>query len=117
MIGMPTAPKGEMVTKQLAYYFAALVILLACLGLFGLTTFARQRQKEIGIRKVLGASVGQIASLLTRDFLKLVLLAVVVVSPFAWFAMQGWLSAFTYYITLLVVFLTGKRSGSQSGAC
>ncbi len=82
---------------QVALSFAALAILIACLGLFGLVTYvAEQRTKEIGIRKVLGASLGNILALLSRDFLKLVLIAFVIGSPLAWWAMHLWLQDFAY---------------------
>jgi putative ABC transport system permease protein len=78
---------------------AALAIVIACLGLFGLATYAVEtRTKEIGIRKVLGASVSQIAALLSKDFLKLVLIAFVIASPVAWYAMHQWLQDFAYRV-------------------
>ncbi|MBE7174792.1 MAG: ABC transporter permease [Mucilaginibacter polytrichastri] len=81
--------------------FIGLTVFIAGLGLFGLATFsAQQRIKEIGIRKVLGASVVQITSLLSRDFLRLVLIAVVIASPIAFFTMQNWLQDFAYRIHL-----------------
>ena len=81
--------------------FTILTILIACLGLFGLVTFmAQQRSKEIGIRKVLGASVAQITTLLSKDFLNLVLLALVIASPIAFFTMQKWLQDFAYRIQI-----------------
>ncbi|GAB3704388.1 ABC transporter permease [Spirosoma flavus] len=81
--------------------FAILAIFIACLGLFGLATFsAQQRTKEIGVRKVLGASVAGIVTLLSRDFLKLVLIAIVVASPLAWYAMNNWLADFAYKIDI-----------------
>ncbi len=81
--------------------FTVLTILIACLGLFGLVTFmAQQRTKEIGIRKVLGASIAQITALLSKDFLKLVLLALVIASPLAYFTMQKWLQDFAYRIQI-----------------
>lgn len=77
--------------------FAGLAILLACLGLFGLVAYTTaQRTKEIGIRKVLGASVLGITALLSKDFLKLVLIAIVIASPIAWYAMNEWLKDFVY---------------------
>ncbi|RDC65456.1 ABC transporter permease [Adhaeribacter pallidiroseus] len=77
--------------------FAGMAILIACLGLFGLATFAtEQRTKEIGIRKVLGASVSSIVALLSKDFLKLVLLANLLAWPIAWHGMHRWLQDFAY---------------------
>jgi putative ABC transport system permease protein len=82
--------------------FISLVILgiiIACLGLLGLATFAaQQRVKEIGIRKVLGATVGNLVGLLTKDFLKLVFIALVLAIPIAWWAMNKWLLDFAYRI-------------------
>ncbi|MBG9377560.1 ABC transporter permease [Panacibacter sp. DH6] len=76
---------------------AVIAIFIACLGLFGLAAFsARQRVKEIGIRKVLGASVTNIAALLSKDFIKLVMVAIIVASPLAWWAMSKWLQDFAY---------------------
>jgi putative ABC transport system permease protein len=81
--------------------FTILSILIACLGLFGLAAFnAEKRTKEIGIRKVLGASVPQITYKLSIDFLKLVCIAVVVSSPRAWYAMNKWLEDFSYRIEI-----------------
>jgi putative ABC transport system permease protein len=78
-----------------------LTILIACLGLFGLATYAaEQRIKEIGIRKVLGASVGGIVSMLSKDFAKLVLIASIIAFPVAWFAMDSWLKDFAYRINI-----------------
>jgi putative ABC transport system permease protein len=78
-------------------YFTFIAILISCLGLFGLATFsAEQRIKEIGVRKVLGASVTGIVALLSKDFLKLVAVAIVIASPVAWFVMNKWLQDFAY---------------------
>lgn len=83
----------------LSKYFAALAILISCLGLFGLAAFtAQKRQKEIGIRKVVGASVNGIAFMLSKDFLKLTLIAVLIAFPLAWWAMNHWLQSFAYRI-------------------
>jgi putative ABC transport system permease protein len=88
--------------------FTILAISIACLGLFGLITFtAEQRVKEIGIRKVLGASVSSIVKLLSADLIRLVLIAIVVAGPIAWFAMNKWLQDFAYKINISWwVFLT-----------
>ncbi|TAG15603.1 MAG: ABC transporter permease, partial [Cytophagales bacterium] len=83
--------------SKMFYIFTALAIFIACLGLFGLATFTvEQRTKEIGIRKVLGASVAGITGLLSKDFLKLVLVALVIGSPVAWYLMDKWLADFAY---------------------
>ncbi|CAN5565826.1 ABC transporter permease [soil metagenome] len=81
--------------------FAGLTVLVSCLGLFGLVAFTTERRtKEIGIRKVLGASIVGIVTLLARDFLKLVLIAIVIASPIAWYAMDTWLQDFAYKIDM-----------------
>jgi putative ABC transport system permease protein len=82
-------------------YFTAIAILIACLGLFGLSAFsAEQRTREIGIRKVLGASVADLATLLSKDFIKLVVVAIVIASPLAWWVMNKWLQGFAYRIPI-----------------
>ena len=82
-------------------YFTIIAILISCLGLFGLATFsAEQRIKEIGVRKVLGASVASIVILFSKDFLKLVVIAVFIASPVAWLLMNKWLQSFAYRITI-----------------
>jgi len=84
-----------------ATVFSLLAVFIACLGLFGLAAFtAEQRTKEIGIRKVLGASVQGITRLLAGDFLKLVLVAILIASPVAWWLMDHWLTGFTYRISI-----------------
>lgn len=87
--------------SKIVGYAGALAIALACLGLFGLVALAAlNRTKEIGIRKVLGATVAGITGLLARDFVKLVLIAFVIASPIAWWVMHQWLSDFAYHIDL-----------------
>lgn len=82
-------------------YFTMIAIMISCLGLFGLATFsAEQRIKEIGIRKVLGASVTNLVALLSIDFLKLVMVAVVLASPIAWYIMHHWLQTFAYRVSI-----------------
>jgi putative ABC transport system permease protein len=77
--------------------FTVIAILISCLGLFGLATFsAEQRTKEIGVRKVLGASVGNVVGLLSKEFLKLVFIAILIASPITWFVMNKWLQDFAY---------------------
>jgi putative ABC transport system permease protein len=81
--------------------FSLLAICIACLGLFGLAAYAaEQRTREIGIRKVLGATVTNIFGLLSKDFLVLVLVAALIAFPFAWWAMHRWLQDFAYRISI-----------------
>ncbi|HEU5051702.1 MAG TPA: ABC transporter permease [Hanamia sp.] len=81
--------------------FACIAIFIACLGLFGLSAFAiAQRVKEIGVRKVLGANVSSIVALLSKDFLKLVLISAIIAFPVAWYAMSRWLQDFAYRINI-----------------
>jgi putative ABC transport system permease protein len=92
---------AEQHTAQTITAFSLLAIFVACLGLFGLAAFiAEQRTKEIGIRKVLGASVSGITRLLTGDFLKLVIIAILIASPVAWYLMNKWLMEYNYRISL-----------------
>ncbi len=88
-------------TGLLFTVFAAIAILISCLGLFGLATYTAQiKTKEIGIRKVLGASVAGITRLLAREFLILILIAFVIATPIAWFSMSRWLQNYSYRITI-----------------
>jgi len=81
--------------------FAGIAIFISCLGLFGLATFTAQvKTKEIGIRKVLGANVSGIVKLLSKDFLKLVIIAIVIATPIAWWAINKWLEGFAYRINI-----------------
>jgi putative ABC transport system permease protein len=93
--------KAQQQQGTLGLLFAALTIFISCLGLFGLASYmAETRTREIGIRKVLGASIASIAALMARDFVKLVLIAVLIASPIAWYAMSRWLEAFDYRIQI-----------------
>ncbi len=93
--------RSERQVRSVFSVFAALAILIACLGLFGLATFAAERRtKEIGIRKVLGASVPSLVALLSKEFLKLVGIAFLIAAPLAWFVMNRWLQDFAYRIEL-----------------
>lgn len=95
--------KNEKRIGSLAGLFAGLTIFISCLGLFGLSTYmAENRIKEIGVRKVLGASVLNITALLSRDFLKLVVISIVIASPIAWWMMNSWLQGYAYKISISV---------------
>ncbi len=110
----------EMTARKVFSAFSILAIFIACLGLLALAAFtAEQRVKEIGIRKVLGASSFGIVRLLSKDFLKLVMISIILASPIAWYAMNNWLQDFAYrvsiewwvfifagFISLLIAFLT-----------
>lgn len=92
---------GEKRIGKLAGFFATLAILISCLGLFGLASFvAEQRTKEIGVRKVLGATVFNVWQLLSKEFVVLVLIAVFIASPLAWYFMHNWLQNFAYRANL-----------------
>ena len=92
---------NEKRTGTLAALFAGLTIFISCLGLFGLAAYmAENRIKEIGIRKVLGASVAGITTLLSKDFLKLVIVSIVIASPVAWWAMTKWLQDYPYRVDI-----------------
>jgi len=91
----------EVRVATLARYFSGLAILISCLGLFGLAAFtAQRRQKEIGIRKVVGAPVGRIVVMLSGEFLRLVLIAILIAFPVSWWAMHQWLQGFAYRIEI-----------------
>jgi putative ABC transport system permease protein len=93
--------EAEQKQESIFTSFSLIAIFIACLGLFGLSAFTiSQRIKEIGIRKVLGASVNNIVGLLSKDFLKLVFVAAVIAFPAAWFAMHKWLQDFAYRINI-----------------
>jgi len=93
--------QAEQRTGKLFITFAVFAIFIACLGLFGLVTYAaEQRTKEIGIRKVLGANISGIVTMLSKDFAKLVLIASLIAFPLAWWAMNKWLQSFAYRINI-----------------
>ncbi len=102
--------KSDQRTSSLFNVFASIAILISCLGLFGLATYTAQvKTREIGIRKVLGASVVSVTGLLAKDFVKLVLIAIVIATPIAWYAMDKWLQNFEYrtHISLVLFVLAG----------
>jgi ABC-type antimicrobial peptide transport system permease subunit len=91
----------EQFDGKLAGLFSGLVVCISCLGLFGLAAYmAQARVKEIGVRKVLGASAANITLLLSGDFVKLVILAIVIAIPVAWYAMNNWLSTYEYRVSI-----------------
>lgn len=93
--------KSEMLISKLSQLFAILTVIISALGLFGLAAYtAERRTKEIGIRKVLGATVTSVVSLLSKDFVKLVLIAMVIATPVAWYVMNSWLRDYAYRISI-----------------
>lgn len=93
--------KSDQRASALFNVFAGIAIFISCLGLFGLATYTAQvKTKEIGIRKVLGASVGGIVQLISQDFLKLVIIAIIIAIPVAWWAMSKWLESFEYRVNI-----------------
>jgi putative ABC transport system permease protein len=93
--------KGESRQATLFDYFSGIAIFISCLGLLGLATYTAQvRVREIGVRKVLGASVANIAGMLSMDFLKLVTIAILIATPAAWYLMNKWLQDFAYRINM-----------------
>ena len=105
--------RSEQRMGKISVSFTSLAIVIACLGLFGLAAYAaEQRNKEIGIRKVLGANLANIVGMLSRDFIKLVLIAILVASPLAWLAMHYWLQGFAYHqnMQLWVIALAGSAA-------
>ena len=90
----------ERTSRKVFTFFSFITIFIACIGLLGLAAYTtRQRVHEIGVRKVLGASVGNIVSMLSKDFVKLVFVATLIAIPIAWYAMNQWLQSFTYRIS------------------
>ncbi|GEO09217.1 ABC transporter permease [Segetibacter aerophilus] len=97
--GIDNLYKSQQGTGRIISSFTVLTILISCMGLFGLAAYTtEQRTKEIGIRKVLGASVASITSMLSKDFVRLVLIAIIIASPIAWFGSYKWLQDFAYRI-------------------
>jgi putative ABC transport system permease protein len=93
--------ESEIMMSDIINSFTLMAIIISSLGLFGLSAFsAEQRTKEIGVRKVLGASVFSLTSLLSKDFLKLVVVAILIATPIAWWAMDKWLQAFAYRVPI-----------------
>ena len=105
--------RAEQRQGQIFTLFASIAVFIACLGLFGLVTFvAEQRTKEIGVRKVLGASVLQLVQLLTKDFAVLVLVALLIATPLAYYVMEQWLADFAYRVPIqpLVFVIAGASA-------
>jgi hypothetical protein len=92
---------SETRVSALSKYFAGLAIVISCLGLFGLAAFtAQKRRKEIGVRKVVGASVGNITTMLSKDFLQLTFISLAIALPVSWWLMSNWLQSFAYRISI-----------------
>ena len=114
VIEYPADKRDEVMQRMGSLFnlFAVLAIFISCMGLYGLSAFmAEQRTKEIGVRKVLGASVFKVVYLLSTGFTKLILIAVVIAVPLAWFAINSWLKSFAYrvnadWIVFLIASLT-----------
>jgi len=93
--------RGEQKMGSIFNLFAGLAIFISCLGLYGLSAFmAEQRTREIGVRKVLGASLVNIVYLLSTGFTRLILVAIVIAVPLSWFAVNSWLQGFAYHINI-----------------
>jgi ABC-type antimicrobial peptide transport system permease subunit len=99
--------ESETTVSALSKYFAGLAIIISCLGLFGLAAFtAQKRRKEIGIRKVVGASTANITTMLSKDFIKLICISLIIAFPVSWWLMHRWLQSFAYRINIsLFVFM------------
>jgi ABC-type antimicrobial peptide transport system permease subunit len=105
--------RNEIRVGKLSAIFASLAIFISCLGLFGLASFvAEQRTKEIGVRKVLGASVPHLWALLSKEFVMLVLISFVIAAPAAYYFMHGWLEHFQYRISLSWWIFAAAGAGS-----
>jgi putative ABC transport system permease protein len=109
--------KGEQQMGNIFNLFAILGIFISCLGLYGLSAFmAEQRTKEIGVRKVLGASVLNLVYLLSSGITRLILIAIIISVPLSWYAVNSWLSGFAYHITVsrLVFFVASLAALSTA---
>jgi predicted permease len=101
--------------SKLATFFAILAIFISCLGLFGLASFvAEQRTKEIGIRKVLGASIADLWQMLSKDFVVLVIISAIISTPIAWYAMQEWLAKYSYHTEISWWIFAAAAAGALS---
>ena len=93
--------QSDFIFRKLFTTFSFLAIFIACLGLLGLATYtAEQRTKEIGIRKVMGAEAYAIVALLSKDFIKLVMISILIATPISWYAMNKWLEGFAYRVEI-----------------
>jgi ABC-type antimicrobial peptide transport system permease subunit len=103
---------SELRVSALSKYFAGLAIIISCLGLFGLAAFtAQKRRKEIGVRKVIGASVVSITTMLSKDFLKLTFISLAIALPLSWWLMNSWLQNFAYRVNIgPVIFITASAA-------
>jgi ABC-type antimicrobial peptide transport system permease subunit len=92
---------SEQRVSALSKYFAGLAIIISCLGLFGLSAFiAQKRRKEIGVRKVVGASVVNITAMLSKDFFRLIFISLAIALPASWWLMDSWLQSYAYRISI-----------------
>ncbi|HEY1062246.1 MAG TPA: FtsX-like permease family protein, partial [Daejeonella sp.] len=105
--------RGEQQMGRIFNLFAILAIFISCLGLYGLSAFtAEQRTREIGVRKVLGASVGSIVYLLSGKFTRLILVAMVIAIPLAWYSIESWLQSFAYRVEINWLVFVGASLGA-----
>ena len=105
--------RSEVRLGKIVFMFTVLTIVIACLGLFGLATYlGEQRSKEISIRKVLGASIPEVITLLLKDFVLLIAIAFIIAAPLGWFIMKGWLNGFAYrtIIDWWIIVLSGASA-------
>jgi putative ABC transport system permease protein len=106
--------RSEQRVGSISVAFTSLAIVIACLGLFGLAAYAaEQRVKEIGIRKVLGANISTIVTMLSKDFIILVLISILCATPIAWWAMHSWLQGFAYRQNIQFWILAAAGGGAM----